>query len=705
MTILPDTSLSAQAMTALLSPCFSTVAKVSSSRVSSEPGPILKIVLTLLPFLEKCPPTTHLCKVLEKLDSYMFLIIKTTSENGKDVLEITDKVLSLHHSTLQSLDSKESNKSLWNSLSAFSNNCAVNIYNKKLDADLCDKLIEISLQATEVNMKTDTALAPSVRNKWKFRAEINYYQKKDYHMALKCLALSLATLISHETDEKVVTEKLQEAAVLWLCIRRDWLMVNEEECQAVTMFSLTSDTQEQWVVLKLARLETTWYRGQYREGYDMTQCWVNAAGSLLKNRGEPVDTAMVLLEQTWVFWLGNNNEDLETGVKLATKASKMLAGSFLEGLALFWRFSCEHRLLRYQVQEAITAAGEQKVVERKEREGFQGEEERELEPTPTYPGLELSVQKRLTDILEQAASLWESQLFHPSDWMSTKTMCQIILAAAFQLEAFGHSGVSLFRMVARMGTDGEALEESLVAMTGLVSVGADVDVDKILEVSQTLSVNKKSSVISCLGSLALSSVLKNRRMIQDAGEMLRDLDTYDALKVKTMLPQLIKARALYELSKLKLSVGYQDTREGSLQGPLELGVTAWQQVDMVTRWWEQDVRTAHKQDPSLLWLGPYLDILQLECYDHLCTLYTTIASPRELKCYVKLGIKFAQEQCLALRAAEQLLSLAGANLMCEDEAGAGVQLAGTQFILGDVLSRASKGKKVEFREIFQSYIL
>ena len=54
----------------------------------------------------------------------------------------------------------------------------------------------------------------------------------------------------------------------------------------------------------------------------------------------------------------------------------------------------------------------------------------------------------------------------------------------------------------------------------------------------------------------------------------------------------------------------------------------------------------------------------------------------------------AQEQCLALRAAEQLLSLASTNLLCEDDVGAGVQIAGTQFILGDVISRASKGRKV-----------
>ena len=694
LTPLPIMSLSPKAFSLLLSPCFPIISKIPSVKVSAEPAIIHRLVSTLLPFLEKCPPTVHLCRVLEKLDNFMFLIIKTSSENGKHVLETMDKVLSLHFSTLESLEEKDSNQSLWNNLSAYSNNCAVNIFTKKLDANLCDKLIEISMKATERNMKTDAAMASSLRSKLKFRAEVNYYQHKNYHKALRYLALSLAILICHETDEKIVTQKLQDASVFWLQIRRDWLMAEEEACQAVTMFSLLADSQERWAVLRLARLETTWYRGQYREGCDMTQCWVSAAGLMLKNSMEPVDRAMVLLEQTWVFWLGNNNEDMETGVKCATRAAKMLAGSFLEGVALFWRFCCEHGLLRFQVQEAITAAGAEKVVERKEREGFQGEEEREPEPTPAYPGLELSVQQRLTDILERAASVWGSQVFSPSDWLSTKTMCQIMLAAAFQLEAFGHSGVSLLRLVASMGNEGEALEESLIAMTGLLSSGAEVDMEVLVNVSQKISVIKKSSIISCFSSLALSLYLKNKGMLKEAGDLLRDLDNVDALKIKTMLPEMMKAKAKFELSRLKLSLGYQDAGDGELEWSLELGVTAWQQVTMVTRWWETDIRTSHKQEPGLLWLGPYLDILQLECFDHLCTLYTTISSPRELKCYVKLGIKMAQEQCLALRAAEQLLSLASTNLLCEDDVGAGVQLAGTQFILGDVLSRASKGRKV-----------
>ena len=203
-TSLPNMSLSPKALTWLLSPCFPIISKIPPAKVGAEPATIHNVVSTLLPFLEKCPPTVHLCRVLEKLDNFMFLIIKTSSENGSPILETMYKVLSLHFSTLESLEDKGSKKSLWNNLSAYSNNCVVNIYAKKLDADLCDKLVEISIKATERNLKTDPAMAPSLRSKLKFRAEVNYYQKKDYHQALKYLALSLATLICHETDEQVI---------------------------------------------------------------------------------------------------------------------------------------------------------------------------------------------------------------------------------------------------------------------------------------------------------------------------------------------------------------------------------------------------------------------------------------------------------------------------------------------------------------------
>ena len=65
---------------------------------------------------------------------------------------------------------------------------------------------------------------------------------------------------------------------------------------------------------------------------------------------------MVMLEQTWVFWLGDNLLDMEMGLKLCEKAEKLLAeekGVHL-GLALYWRFMVEHKLLQYQVDTIVS---------------------------------------------------------------------------------------------------------------------------------------------------------------------------------------------------------------------------------------------------------------------------------------------------------------------------------------------------------------
>ena len=98
----------------------------------------------------------------------------------------------------------------------------------------------------------------------------------------------------------------------------------------------------------------------------------------------------------------------------------MLLGDYLEGVAWFWKFKCEHRLVQMQVNAAIEAAGEEKVLVRKEKEGFQGEEVKEPEPTPAFPGLELSVQMRLVSMLHNAEKIWKTTSFTPSDWMDAR---------------------------------------------------------------------------------------------------------------------------------------------------------------------------------------------------------------------------------------------------------------------------------------------
>ena len=65
------------------------------------------------------------------------------------------------------------------------------------------------------------------------------------------------------------------------------------------------------------------------------------------------------------------------------------------GAAKHWEAMCRHMLLSIQLSEAVAEATEAKQVERKERKGLEGEDdpEREGEPTPAFPGSELSPQR------------------------------------------------------------------------------------------------------------------------------------------------------------------------------------------------------------------------------------------------------------------------------------------------------------------------
>ena len=372
----------------------------------------------------------------------------------------------------------------------------------------------------------------------------------------------------------------------------------------------------------------------------------------------------------------------------------MLKGTFLEGVAWFWKFKCEHRLLMFQVEEAIAKAGEQKLVSRKEREGLQGEEEREPEPTPAYPGLELSVQARLAELLHRAEDIWcgGGPQFRPSDWCGPRTMCQLLLAAALHLKLFGHSAPRLLRLVARLGREhGGCEEEVLVALAELAAAGAEVEVEAVLALGRGM---KEAKPLRGLAGVTLALVLGRRGDIRGASSILQEMMDGEALKQNTIEASLVKSRVLGDLSRLKLHVGHRDVGDQELVGPLELATFSYQSANLACRWWDEVVRIPHRQDPSLLWKGPYADSLQLERLAHLESLYRTTSSVRELKCYAKQGLKEAQENCLALRTAEKLVSLASVNLLCEDEAGAEVNLRGAQFVLEDVMGSSGSSKKV-----------
>ena len=415
-----------------------------------------------------------------------------------------------------------------------------------------------------------------------------------------------------------------------------------------------------------------------------------------KNSKEPLDKPMIFLEQTWVFWLGDNTEDLEMGAKCAERAAKMLAGDYMEALAWFWRFKCEHRLLCLQVQEAMRRAGEEQVQLRKEKEGMPGEDEREPEPTPAYKGLELSVQQNLTHMLETCVSIWCNQSFTVTDWMDTNTMCHFMLAVGFQLELMGHSGINMFRKVVNISETHSVNEEiTIVAMTELIKVGDHVDVDKVMIICEKLTSDKKPS-LGCLPGLAIALMLKNKGCYSEAAHVLNSMLDCKTIYTTTSTTEYnIKSRAKLELSKLKLRLDHKDTEDRfCLEGPLELTSEAYKLVDMCYRWLEEAKTEPHNQEPRLLWLLPYVAIQRLECLDHLASLYRTISSPLLLKCYVKTALTSCQEECLPLRTADYLVKLASTNLLCDDEVGAKVQIDGVQFILGDIMDNKADKIKV-----------
>merc|ERR1719167_326734 len=87
-----------------------------------------------------------------------------------------------------------------------------------------------------------------------------------------------------------------------------------------------------------------------------------------------------------------------------------------------------------------------------------------------------------------------------------------------------------------------------------------------------------------------------------------------------------------------------------------------------------------------------LCLLQLKCVEQLSSLFSQISSPRELKCYVKEGLKNSQSNCLPLMTINLLTRLAEANLMCDDDIAANIQLEGVRFIFGSLLRDAEKIK-------------
>ena len=574
--------LSEKCHSLLLPACVTVMSSLSSSVSTSDQQTILNICHSLLPFLRSCAPSVHVFRINDRLNNFLHVLSKTCSLEDEIVMKTFVDVLRLQRDILDKIGTGENTKTAWANFSAHSWNIARQIYLRKGDPNICDTLLKMSVESCTILVKIDATQSASLRSKYTFHADLNYFRLKNYKEALRLKALSLASLLTYEDNEATINQALADAAVFWLSAKKEWCQVSEDEPHTVNMTTLLSG-QEPWLVLKLARVETTWYRRQYQQGCDLTQSWVNSAGAVLKTTSEMLDKAMVILEQTWVFWLGDNNEDLESGVKLATKSVSILSGTFLEGLAWFWKFQCEHRLLMYQVQGAIQAAGEERLLVRKEKEGLQGEEEKEPEPTPAYPGLEISVQQRLSEMLDKCVKIWTSCSFTPRDWFSGKTMCQFMLAVAFHLQLLGHNAVTFLQTIVKIGLENEAFEEALIALTALIENNIYVDVDKIVELGQKVLENKRSIVTSHFSGLALGLLMMNNNKLKEAENIFINLMESEQLQQRGILNDFLRSRAKVELSKIMVNVNHDTSSKLVMEGPLEMAFNGWQLCQLTNR--------------------------------------------------------------------------------------------------------------------------
>jgi len=696
--------------TPALLPLVDTLTSSSLSSLSPELLPVGASTLMML--TKMATPSTALVamRILGSLLTSLLAALKAAT--SPQLVNMSTSLVSDYSNCLKLLPSTTESRQLKNcvsSLSISSFNLAVVLYNQKLFSQ-CRSLLEESCRSCNAWAKLDQQRAASLRPRLKLLAEV-LFKMGQFKECLRMFSSSLVVLLNHE-PESVQNEKLSEACRFWIGIKREWLVAEPDntEVHEVNMISLLQEdpvfgmeAANPDVVTRLGRQETTWYRQGYLPGCDLTQSWVSSAGRLLKYSNTEVDRGMVLLEQTWVFWLGDNHEDLEMGVKCAEKALVVLAGQQLCGLAWYWRFMCEHRLLMLQVQEAMSKAGEERMMGRMEKEGIGvGEEQEEVEPTPAYPGLEMSAQIKLVGFLEQALNIWEEKEFIPSDWMGGKVMLQFMLALAWELERMGHSGVRAFILVQSLGKKLGEKEEMILAMVEIVRRGDRCDMlGELAREGTDLETKKANSWIACQVGLAVAHTAMVRGERDIAREVLGEMIVNPVVKQNSLKCNLVGAESRLSGSLLRLQMGEWVSAAGlgeglSQLGPLELALDAWKLAVLCYKWWEQDVRLPSSQDPILLWLGPRLATLQLQCVEQLSTLFRMISSPRELKCYLKEGLKVAQLQCLPLQTANLLCSLAGAHLLCDDEAAATVQVDGVLFVLHCVLGDKSvKTKNME----------
>jgi hypothetical protein len=175
----------------------------------------------------------------------------------------------------------------------------------------CQQLLEESCCSCQAWSQLEQQRSGSLRSKLKLLAEV-LLKMGQFKECLRMFRNSLLVMLRHKA-EAVQADKIAEWGRVWISV-------------TVSVMSLLGE----------------------------------GVGTLLRLSNTSMDRGMVLLEQAWVFLLGDNLEDSEMGARCAEKADMQLCG-----LAWYWRFMCEHRLLMLQVHGAMVRAGEERMVARR----------------------------------------------------------------------------------------------------------------------------------------------------------------------------------------------------------------------------------------------------------------------------------------------------------------------------------------------------
>ena len=167
-----------------------------------------------------------------------------------------------------------------------------------------------------------------------------------------------------------------------------------------------------------------------------------------------------------------------------------------------------------------------------------------------------------------------------------RTICQIILATALELQSFGHNSVPLLRLVMKLGLEHDIQEEAAVAMSELSALVDDdhLQPQKLLEYGNKLREIKNMTFYGGFIGLALSLRLQKEGLLKKSSEILNNLADCEALNHKNIVNICLRGRSKFELSKQKLNSAHIESEDKHLlEGPLELAHTGWQLMNLIWR--------------------------------------------------------------------------------------------------------------------------